>query len=121
MVTKMHRFDAQSLVNTYMSLPVKQRKHLERKAQSYIQALDQAIIQVLSPAIGKSDDQFLVTDDVIPLYGVGVSPEEAMADYRSVVVEYYESLEEDAEELEQALREQLRLLRQVFSLLEKVS
>lgn len=76
MVTMMDRFDAQSLVDTYMSLPVKQRKHLERKAQSYIQALDQTIIQVLSPTIGKSDDQFLVTDDVIPLYGVGLSPEE---------------------------------------------
>ncbi len=109
----------QSFVNTYTSLPVKQRKRLEEEAQAYIQALDQAIAQVLSPTIGRSEGQFLVTDEIIPLYGVGPSPEEAMADYRSVVVEYYESLEEDADELGQALQKQLELLRQVFSLLEK--
>jgi hypothetical protein len=110
----------QSFVNTYTSLPVKQRKRLEEEAQAYIQALDQAIAQVLSPTIGRSEGQFLVTDEIIPLYGVGPSPEEAMADYRSVVVEYYESLEEDADELGQALQKQLELLRQVFSLLEKM-
>jgi hypothetical protein len=43
-----------------------------------------------------------------------------MADYRSVVVEYHESLEEDAEELGRVLQEQLELLRQIFSLLEMV-
>ncbi len=116
----MRGLDVQSFVDTYTSLPVKQQRRLEEKAQAYIQALDQAIAQVLSPTIGRSEDQFLVTDDVIPLYGVGLSPEGAMADYRSVVVEYYESLEEDAEELGRALQEQLELLRQVFSLLEKV-
>lgn len=112
---------AQSFVETYTSLPIRQRKRLEEKAQAYVQALDQAIAQVLSPTIGRSEGQFLITDEVIPLYGVGLSPEEAMADYRSVVVEYYESLVEDADELGHALRKQLELLRQVFSLLEKVS
>ena len=117
----MRSLGVQSFMHTYTSLPVKQQKRLEEKAQTYIKALDQAIAQVLSPAIGRSEGQFLVTDDVIPLYGVGPSPDQAMADYRSVVVEYYESLEEDVEELGYALRKQLEMLRQVFSLLEKVS
>jgi len=111
----------QSFMHTYTSLPVKQQKRLEEKAQTYIEALDQAIAQVLSPTIGRSESQFLVTDEVIPLYGVGPSPEEAMADYRSVVVEYYESLEDDVEELGHTLQKQLELLHQVFSLLEKAS
>ena len=110
-----------SFVDLYTSLPVKQQKQLEEKAQSYIDALDQAIAHVLSPDLGKADDQFLVTDDLIPLYGVGATPQEAMADYRSVVVEYYESLEEDVEELGSSLRKQLEVLRQVFSRLEEVS
>jgi hypothetical protein len=120
MMVMIRGLGVQSFVNTYTSLPVKQQKRLEEKAQAYVQALDQAIAQVLSPTIGRSEGQFLVTDDVIPLYGMGPSPEEAMADYRSVVVEYYESLEEDAEELGHALRKQLELLRQISSLLEKV-
>jgi hypothetical protein len=108
-------------MHAYTSLPVKQQKRLEEKAKTYIEALDQAIAQVLAPTIGRSEGQFLVTDDVIPLYGVGPGPEEAMADYRSVVVEYYESLEDDVKELGHTLQGQLELLRQVFSLLEKVS
>ena len=111
----------QSFVDIYTSLPVKQQKHLEEKAQAYVKALDQAIARFLSPTIGRSEDQFLITDEIIPLYGVGPRPEEAMADYRSVVVEYYESLEEDAEELGRSLQEQLDLLRQLFSFVEEVS
>lgn len=57
----------------------------------------------------------MAVDAVIPLYGVGATPDEAMTDYRSVVVEYYEGLEEDVDELGQALQEQLALLRQVFA------
>jgi hypothetical protein len=33
------------------------------------QALDRAIAQVLSPTVGRSGDQFLVKDQVIPLTG----------------------------------------------------
>ncbi len=51
---------------------------------TYIKALDQTIAQVLSPTIGRPEDQFLVTDEVIPLYGAGPSPEEAMADSMSL-------------------------------------
>ena len=109
----------QSFENLYAALPVTQMQHLEEQAQAYIKALDQAIAQVLSPTVGKADNQLLMTDEVIPLYGVGPTPGAAMADYRSVVVEYYESLAEDAEMLGRALRKQLELLRQVFVLAEQ--
>ena len=108
-----------SFADLYQSLPAGQQKRLEEKAQACVNMLDQALTRVLSPTVGRSEGQFLVTDEEIPLYGVGSTPEEAMADYRSVVVEYYESLEEDAEELGHSLRKQLHLLRQVFSLVEE--
>lgn len=38
-----------------------------------------------------------------------------MEDYRSVVIEYYEGLEEDADELDSALKKQLEILRQIFA------
>jgi hypothetical protein len=117
----MRDWAVQSFVDVYSSLPVKQRRRLDEKAQAYIHALDQAIAKVLSPTVGKMDDQFLITDEIIPLYGVGTTPQEAMADYRSVVVEYYESLEEDVEELGDALRKQLEMLRQVFALVERAA
>ncbi len=105
-----------SFVEIYASLPSWQQKDLEDRAQSYLAALDQAIVTVLAPTIGKNHEQYMVTDDVIPLYGVGTTPQEAMADYRSVVVEYYESLEQDAQELAPPLSRQLELLRRVMAL-----
>ncbi|MDZ7696677.1 MAG: hypothetical protein U5R49_07065 [Deltaproteobacteria bacterium] len=41
-----------------------------------------------------------------------------MDDYRSVIVEYYESLDADADHLGAALREQLATLSKVFAMLE---
>jgi len=105
--------------NLYTVLPVTQRQRLDKQARAYTKALDQSIAQVLSPTIGRADDQFLMTDEIIPLYGVGLTPEAAMADYRSVVVEYYESLVEDVQVLGHTLREQLNVLRQVFTLAEQ--
>jgi len=116
-----HVLDAPPFVNTYNALPAKQKRRLEEEALGYVRALDDAIAKVLSPSVGKSEDQFLVTDEIVPLYGVGPTPEEAMADYRSVVVEYYESLEEDSENLGPVLREQLEALRRLFSLLEEAA
>jgi hypothetical protein len=109
----------QPFMSLYTSLPVAQRRRLEAQAQAYIQALDRAIAQVLAPTIGRADGQFLVTDEIIPLYGVGPTPEAAMADYRSVVVEYYESLIEDAARLGHVLHNQLEVLQQVFTLVEQ--
>ncbi len=110
-----------SFVDLVASLPRKQQRQLQEETYDYINALVRAIAQVLSPTVAKDDGQFLVTDDLIPLYGVGLTPQEAMEDYRSVVVEWYESLEEDAEELTEPLQQQRDLLRQVFSLAEKAA
>ena len=109
-----------SLAEMVVGLPVKQRQQLMNKAESYRKVLDKAIASILAPSIGRADDQFLVADAVIPLYGIGPTPQEAMEDYRSVVVEYYESLEAEAGELAPSLRNQLDILRQVIEPLEKV-
>ena len=109
----------QSLVDVCASLPAKQQRSLAEKAQEYVMVLDRAISEVLSPGVGESDGQFVASDEIIPLYGVGPNPEDAMADYRSVVVEYYETLEEDADTLGEPLLEQLRILRRVFGLTEE--
>jgi hypothetical protein len=63
-------------------------------------------------------DAFLMRDEKIPLYGVGKTPQVAMDDYRSVIVEYYESLEADADHLGEILNKQLATLRKVFTMLE---
>ncbi len=110
-----------SLTDMYAVLPVKQKKHIEKNLQSYFNSLDASIAGILSPSIGKTDDNFfLAADECIPLYGVGKTPKEAMDDYRSVVIEYYESLEKDADELDAELKHQLELLRRVFDGAEKV-
>jgi hypothetical protein len=109
----------QPFENLYAMLPVTQRQRLDEQARAYTKALDHAIAQVLSPTIGRADDQFLMTDEIIPLYGVGPTPEAAMVDYRSVVVEYYESLVEDVQVLGHTLREQLDVLRRVLALAEQ--
>jgi len=104
-----------SLFETIVALPARQQRRLADEARHYYQALDRAIGKVLAPSVGRTGDQFMAVDEVIPLYGIGATPDEAMTDYRSVVVEYYESLEEDADALGQALRGQLAVLRQVFA------
>jgi len=111
----------QPFANLYRSLPVQAQKRLQETARGYVKALDRAIAEVLSPVAGRSGDLFLVADEIIPLYGVGPTPEAAAADYRSVVVEYYESLQEDAGELADVLREQLEVLRQVLALAERIA
>jgi hypothetical protein len=91
----------------------------EKESRNYFDALDAGIADILSPAVGRTENQFLVADEHIPLYGVGATPEEAMDDYRSVVISYYESLEEDSSELDADLLFRLEILRQVFERTER--
>ncbi len=108
-------FGGGSLLETVSALPRRQQNRLADEARQYYQALDRAIGRILAPSVGRTGDQFMAVDEVIPLYGVGATPDEALTDYRSVVVEYYEGLEEDVDELGQALQGQLAVLRQVFA------
>jgi len=103
------------LATLYESLPREHRRSLIQQAENYVAALDRAIARHLAPTVDRDGDNYLVTDEVIPLYGVGPTVEEAMEDYRSALVEYYETLEESADRLAERLREQLELLRQVFA------
>lgn len=61
--------------------------------------------------VERDGDQFLVTDHEINMYGVGDTVEGAVEDYRSVVLEYFEILEERAERLSEHLMRHLRYLR----------
>ncbi|NCO37967.1 MAG: hypothetical protein COZ06_15150 [Armatimonadetes bacterium CG_4_10_14_3_um_filter_66_18] len=105
----------------FASLPRQRQRRLEDQTLTYVRALDQSIAKILSPTVAKSEGQFLVTDELIPLEGAGATPQEAMADYRSVVVEWCESLEEEAHELAGPLRKQLALLQQVLSSAEQAT
>lgn len=104
-----------SFFDMYSVLPKTRQKQLEKSTRSYFASLDAAIADKLSPTVGKTEDRFLVCDDIIPLYGIGDTPQEAMEDYRSVLIEYYEGLEEEEDELDSALKKQLEILRQVFA------
>jgi len=107
--------DVTAIPDILTTLPLRAKQRLVNEAWQYREALDKAINTVLSPTIGRSGKQFIVEDEVIPLYGVGATPQEALEDYCSVVVEYYESLEEDENELGPSLRAQLEVLRRVFA------
>ena len=61
--------------------------------------------------VERDGDQFLVTDYEINMYGVGDTVESAVEDYKSVVLEYFEILEERADRLNKHLMRHLRYLR----------
>ncbi|MDZ7696689.1 MAG: hypothetical protein U5R49_07130 [Deltaproteobacteria bacterium] len=108
----------QPFVDVYTTLPAGAQAKLYAEASQLKAALDRAIAAVLQPTIARSADAFIMRDEKIPLYGVGETPQAAMDDYRSVIVEYYESLDADADHLGAALREQLATLSKVFAMLE---
>jgi len=105
------------MIALWGTLPARQRERVAERISSSIDALDREINRALRPSVGRSESGYLVSDDLIPLYGVGPTPAEAMGDYRSVVVEYYEGLEADAAELGAELRRHLQLLRPIVAAL----
>jgi hypothetical protein len=60
-------------------------------------------------------DNYFVSDEVLNLYGVGTSVEEAKEDYWTAVKEYYADLSADADRLVAYLQEHLNFLRKVFA------
>jgi len=110
-----HKLEEQRLSALYSSLPHQRRRSFLMQAEEYVASLDKAIAQYLAPDVDRDGENYLVTDEIIPLYGVGPTVEEAIDDYRSALVEYYDTLEEDADRLAKRLREQLELLCQVFA------
>jgi len=115
-MASLYQLEQKQLSALYGSLPRERRHLLIKQAQEYLESLDKAIARYLSPTVDRDGDDYLITDEVIPMYGVGPTVEEAMDDYRSALVEYYDSLEEDADRLSEHLQEHLRLLRKVFAL-----
>ena len=61
--------------------------------------------------IEKDGDIFIITDHEINMYGVGNTEEEAAEDYKSVVVEYFESLSASEKVLGENLKRHLYYLR----------
>jgi len=114
----MTQINIQPFIDVYATLPTGAQARLCAEAAQVQAALDRAIMVILQPTIARSADAFLMRDEQIPLYGVGETPQAALDDYRSVIVEYYESLEVDADHLGETLREQLATLRKVFAMLE---
>jgi len=58
--------------------------------------------------------QYFINDDVIDLYGVGDTPDEARQDYWLAVQDYYDDLTTNAGRLAGHLQEHLAFLRQIF-------
>lgn len=114
----MGQLNTQPFIDVYATLPTGVQAHLWAEAAQMQAALDRAIAIILQPTIARTVDTFLMRDEIIPLYGTGKTPQAALDDYRSVIVEYYESLEADADHLGENLRKQLVTLRKVFAQLE---
>lgn len=115
---QLQQMNTQPFFDIYATLPAGVQVRLQAEATQVQSALDRAIMAILQPTVARSADSFLVRDEIIPLYGIGQTPQAAMDDYRSVVVEYYESLEADADQIAESLQVQLGILRRVFALLE---
>ena len=60
-------------------------------------------------------DNYFISDEVLNLYGVGTSVEEAKQDYWTAVQEYYADLSANADSLVDYLQEHLDFLRKVFA------
>jgi hypothetical protein len=60
-------------------------------------------------------DNYFVSDEMLNLYGVGASVEEAKEDYWTAVQEYYADLSANADSLVAYLQEHLDFLRKVFA------
>jgi len=58
----------------------------------------------------ESDGSFTVSDLTLNMYGVGATEEEAVADYKSVIREYFEILNESKDRLSRQLQEHYWLL-----------
>ena len=61
--------------------------------------------------IEKEDDHFIVTDSEINMYGIGRTRKDAEEDYKSVILEYFEFLNENEGKLSDHLRRHLCYLR----------
>jgi hypothetical protein len=61
-------------------------------------------------------DNYFVSDELLNLYGVGASVEEAEEDYWTAVQEYYADLSANADSLVAYLQEHLNFLRKVFAI-----
>ena len=114
----MTQMNMQPFIDVYATLPACVQVRLYTEATQVQAALDRAIAVIIEPTIARNADAFLMRDEKIPLYGVGKTPQAAMDDYRSVIVEYYETLEADADHLGEILSKQLAILRKVFAMLE---
>ncbi len=54
------------------------RRHsLLMQAKEHVASLDKAIAQYLAPDVDRDGENYLVTDEIIPMYGVGPTVEEA--------------------------------------------
>ncbi len=93
----MTQMNMQPFIDVYATLPACAQVRLYTEATQVQAALDRAIAVIIEPTIARNADAFLMRDEKIPLYGVGKTPQAAMDDYRSVIVEYYETLEADAD------------------------
>ena len=60
-------------------------------------------------------EQYFVSDDVLDLYGVGDTPEEAQQDYDVAMSDYYADLSANADHLAGHLQEHLVVLRRIFA------
>jgi len=60
-------------------------------------------------------DRYFISDDVVDLYGVGATLEEARQDYWTAVQDYYADLSANADKLADSLKVHLAYLQGVFA------
>jgi len=57
------------------------------------------LVQLLSVAISQDEfGKFIAADDIFLVYGYGETPSQALSDYRTALLEYYQILHDDTDD-----------------------
>ena len=113
-MTTVHASEREKLNRLYDGLPPRQRHLLVQQAESYAATVDRLITRLLPVKVEEGGEGYIVSDDIVEMYGSGPTVEEAMADYKVALLDCYESLIETESELSDTLQKRLDFLKRIF-------
>ncbi len=113
-MTTIHTSEREKFNRLYDRLPPRQRYLLIRQAESYAATVDRLIARLLPVKVEEGGEGYIVSDDIVEMYGTGPTVEEAMNDYRVALLDCYESLLETEGELSDTLQKRLDFLKRIF-------
>ena len=106
--------EREKLNRLYDRLPPRQRRLLMQQAESYVVNVERLIAQLLPLNVEEIDGGYILSDNLIDMYGTGATIEEATADYKAALLDCYESLIETGGRLSDPLQKRLDTLKRIL-------